>query len=109
MEHDFYCENVLNGKVFVNIEYETENILAFRHTHPTWSFHIVVIPKKHIRDLLEIEDGEIIKEIFEVIALLIKKHNLQKTNFKIVSNGGSFQDSKHIHFHLLSGEVIKKL
>lgn len=45
---DFYCKEALSGNTFVEIVAETDNILAFHHTKPHWSLHIIVIPKKHI-------------------------------------------------------------
>lgn len=103
---DFYCEFVLNNKIDVKKEIETNNVLAFHHTKPSWTTHIVVIPKNHIINLLEVTDFNLIAEIFETIQKLVIKYNLNQTNFRIVTNGGSFQDSKHLHFHLLSGEKI---
>lgn len=103
---DFYCEFVLNNKINVKKEIETNNILAFHHTKPSWTTHIVIVPKVHITNLLEVSDFSLISEIFETIQKLVIKYNLNQTNFRIVTNGGSFQDSKHLHFHLLSGEKI---
>ncbi len=105
---DFYCDFVLNNKIEVKKEIETENVLAYHHTRPFWTTHIVIIPKQHITELVEVKDFEIIKEIFEVVQQLVKKYNFHKTNFKILTNGGEFQDSRHLHFHLISGEPKDK-
>ena len=100
---DFYYDFVLKNKIEVTKEVETDNVLAYHHTRPFWTTHIVIIPKQHITELVEVEDFEIIKEIFEVIQQLVKKYKFNKTNFKILTNGGEFKDSKHLHFHLISG------
>ncbi len=34
-----------------------------------------------------------------------KEKGLAETNYKIITNSGSFQDSQHLHFHIVSGEV----
>jgi histidine triad (HIT) family protein len=104
--NDFYCDFVLNDKIKVKKEIETEKVLAFHHTNPSWTTHIVVIPKDHVAKLTEVKNLEIIREIFEVIQKLVEKHSLEDTNFKIITNGGDFQDSKHLHFHLLSGQPL---
>lgn len=49
-------------------------------------------------------DSELLIEIFDIIKEIITENKLEQANYKIVNNGGSFQDSKHLHFHLLSGE-----
>lgn len=104
--NDIYCEFILINKIKVEKEIETNNIVSFRHTKPSWTTHIVIVPKKHISNLLELTDFGLIAEIFEIIQNLVIKYDLNMTNFKIITNGGSFQDSKHLHFHLVSGEKI---
>ena len=101
--NDFYCENILSSKISVNKAMETDNILAFYHTRPSWTLHIVIVPKIHIINLVE-ANTETIKEIFDVAQELIKELRLNEENYKIIVNGGSFQDTQHLHFHLVSGE-----
>ena len=104
--NDFYCDFVLNNKIEVDKVEETDNVLAYHHTKPVWMTHIVVIPKEHVVRITDLNDLSIINEIFSVLQSIINKLKLDETNFKIVTNGGSFQDSKHLHFHLLSGEPL---
>lgn len=102
---DFYCENVFSGKIKVDVVKETDNVLAYHHTKPSWTSHIVIVPKKHVANLSE-ANPEIIKEIFEIAQGIIKEQGLNETNYKIIVNGGSFQESQHLHFHLVSGEKL---
>ena len=103
---DFYCDFVLNDKIEVKKEAETDSVLAFHHTKPNWTFHVVIIPKKHIRRLADLEDPSVIAEIFSVAKEIILKYELHESNYKIITNGGSFQDSQHLHFHLVSGKPV---
>jgi len=98
----------LNNKIKITKVKETNHILAFHHTRPSWTLHIVVVPKVHIPNLLELKEIDLIKEVFEVLREIIIELKLNETNYKIVTNGGTFQDSKHLHFHLLSGKPINK-
>ena len=100
---DFYCDYVLNNKISVKKVGETERVLAFYHTKPSWTIHIVIVTKQHVSSLVELPDFDLIKEIFRIAADIIKELRLTETNYKIITNGGAFQDSKHLHFHLLSG------
>ncbi len=54
-DFDFYCAEVLTGKTLVKKLYESENVLAFYHTKPSFEIHIVIIPKEHIHDLIHLE------------------------------------------------------
>ncbi|MCL5091034.1 MAG: HIT domain-containing protein [Patescibacteria group bacterium] len=105
--NDFYCDFVFSNKVQVKKVKETVNVLAFYHTNPSWTIHIVIVPKKHVASLMYLEDFDLIKEIFRIAKEIIQELKLDEANFKIITNGGSFQDSKHLHFHLVSGEKIK--
>ena len=107
--NDFYCDFVLNNKIEVKKETETDTILAFHHTKPNWNFHVVIIPKQHIKRLADIEDASIISEIFSIAKDIILKYKLHESNYKIITNGGAFQDSQHLHFHLVSGKPLTNL
>jgi histidine triad (HIT) family protein len=102
---DFYCENVFSGKVNVKKIKETDNVLAYYHTKPMYPLHIAIVPKEHILTLSEASD-ELINEIFRIAKEIIKDLKLEESSYKVVVNGGSFQDSKHLHFHLVSGEKL---
>lgn len=109
MSEDFYCEQVLSGKTAVEKVLETENVLAYHHTQPFWETHIVVIPKKHISSLLTLEesDAELFLELFEVIKQVAGKVTAEKGAARVLTNLGKYQESKHLHFHINSGEQIR--
>ena len=102
---DFYCDFVLNNKIKVEKIKETKNVLAFYHTKPNWTIHIVIVPKQHIVSFIDLDSMDLIKEIFQIAQDIIKEKGLSESNYKLITNGGSFQDSQHLHFHLVSGEV----
>jgi histidine triad (HIT) family protein len=109
MSEDFYCEEVLSGKIKVEIVLETENVLAYHHTEPFWESHIVVIPKKHISSLLtlEKEDEMLFLELFNVIRQVAAQIIKEKGAARVLTNLGDYQESKHLHFHVNSGKQIK--
>jgi histidine triad (HIT) family protein len=104
---DFYCDRVFSGKQKVERLFETENILAFYHTKPFWEHHIVVVPKLHISSLLALEDEQLILEVLSTVkraaAFLLDKTGA----VRVLTNLGEYQDSKHLHFHVISGRQIR--
>jgi histidine triad (HIT) family protein len=42
---DFYCSQIISGKVKIDVVFETERVIAFHHTNPYFEQHIVLIPK----------------------------------------------------------------
>ncbi|HHJ14093.1 MAG TPA: HIT domain-containing protein, partial [Gammaproteobacteria bacterium] len=67
MTEDFYCEQVLSGRIQVKKVLETERVLAYEHTRPYWPVHIVVIPKQHIASFLDLENDELLAELMDVV------------------------------------------
>lgn len=103
---DFYCDSVLSGRVPVVVVAETDRVFAFEHTRPTWQWHVVVIPKRHVARLIDVADPTLLAEILEVTAGIIRDRGLAETNYKLITNGGSYQSTPHLHFHLVSGSPL---
>ena len=76
--NDIYCDWILSGKLPVDVVAETEEVLAFHHSRPFWPVHLVVIPKAHTPSLVDLGDS------------------------------GEYQDSKHLHFHVCSGDPLRE-
>jgi histidine triad (HIT) family protein len=108
-ETDFYCAQVLSGQTKVEKILETEDVLAFYHTRPFYETHIVVIPKRHIGSLLTVEEADeaIFLELFKVIKTVAAKVTEEKAAARVLTNLGKYQESKHLHFHIISGEQIR--
>jgi histidine triad (HIT) family protein len=106
MMDDFYCDEVLSGRTPVTKVIETNNVLAFHHTRPHWLVHIVVIPKKHVASLIELqdEDDELVLELVSVIKQVATKVVSERGGCRVVTNIGRYQDSKHLHWHIGSDE-----
>lgn len=106
MTEDFYCEEVFSGKTPVNKVLETENVLAYHHTRPFWPVHIVVVPKQHVASVLEL-DNDLLIELFDVIKQVASMVYQETGAARVLTNLGEYQDSKHLHFHVNSGEQLR--
>ncbi len=108
MTEDFYCDEVLSGKTEIEKVLETDNVLAYYHTKPFWPVHIVAIPKEHISSLitLEEEDNELLLELLEVIRKVAAMVTEEQGACRVITNLGDYQDSKHLHWHIVSGEKL---
>ncbi|MFH1845532.1 MAG: HIT domain-containing protein [bacterium] len=108
MTDDFYCDEVLSGKVSVRIVHETEDVLAYHHTRPYWPVHIVVIPKRHVPSLVDLgtEDPAILTNLLGVIRDVADRVLAEYGACRVLTNLGRYQDSKHLHFHVCSGEPL---
>lgn len=103
---DFYCDEVFSGNTSVEKVLETENVLAYHHTRPCWPVHIVVVPKQHVSSVLEVND-DLLLELFGVIKQVAAKVYKETGAARVLTNLGEYQDSKHLHFHVNSGDPFK--
>jgi histidine triad (HIT) family protein len=109
MTNDFYCDEVLSGGTPVRKVSETDNVLAFHHTRPFYPVHIVVIPKRHIESLLSLDKDydnlllELIAMIRQVAAQILEERGA----CRVSTNLGEYQESKHLHWHLVFGQPLK--
>ena len=81
--------------------HEDEDVMAFPDINPMKPVHILVVPKKHIKEFTEVDDVMLYGKIAQVITKLAGQHNLTNFGYKIVVNGGGAQVVDHLHFHLL--------
>ena len=104
-----FCK-IINKEIPANIVYEDNEILAFKDINPQAPVHIVVIPKKHIAKITEIEkqDEAVIGKIYSVINQIAEKQGIAEDGFRVIINCGENggQEVKHIHFHLLGGTKL---
>ncbi len=106
MSDDFYCDEVLSGKTSVRVVHETERVLAYHHTRPFWPVHIVVIPKEHVPSLIDLgaADDDLLHELLAVVRKVAADVNAERGAARVLTNLGRYQDSKHLHFHVNSGD-----
>ena len=104
-----FCK-IINKEIPSSIVYEDDEIIAFRDIHPVTPVHILVIPKKHITSLanLEKEDEAVVGKIYGVINKIAKQEGILEKGFRVIVNCGEDggQEVQHLHFHLLGGKKL---
>lgn len=109
MTDDFYCDEALSGRTPVEVVAETDDVLAFHHTRPFWSVHIVVIPKAHVPSLTNLGafGEETVHKVLAVVRRVAATVEAEHGACRVLTNLGAYQDSKHLHFHVNSGEPLR--
>ncbi len=109
MSDCIFCK-IVNKEITTELIYEDEEIIAFNDINPQAPIHILVIPKKHISSLVDLneEDENLIGKIFGVINKIAKKEGIDKNGFRVIMNCGedAGQEVKHLHFHILAGKKL---
>lgn len=103
-----FCK-IIAGEIPSTKVFENEYVLAFKDIAPQAPFHVVIIPKQHIKSAAEITDknSELVAKVFEAAAVIAKENGL-KNGFRIVNNCGTDggQTVEHLHFHMLAGRLL---
>lgn len=75
--------------------------MVFSDISPMKPIHLLIVPKKHIRDFVDVEDVVLFQKIATIIQRMVKKEGLVDKGYRIVVNGGGAQIVGHLHFHLM--------
>jgi histidine triad (HIT) family protein len=83
---------------------ETETLLAFHHPSPSYPVHILLLPKQAYRSLLELPTGDssFQRDLFDAVQSLVREYHLEQAGYRLIANGGAYQELPILHFHLVS-------
>src|SRR5574341_457896 len=81
---------------------ETETLLAFHHPKPSYKFHVLLMPKQSVRSLKDFDpkDSVFLNDLYFAVQSLVDEFHL--TAYRLIVNGGEYQDFPQLHFHLVS-------
>lgn len=101
-----FCK-IITGDIPAEKVYEDEEFLGFKDIAPKAPVHILVIPKKHIASLEELqeEDALLMGRLQLVLQKIARDQGLTGSGYRIINNCGrdAGQVVFHIHYHLLGG------
>jgi histidine triad (HIT) family protein len=102
MRRDWYCEDVLSGKIEIRKVWEDEHVLAFHHPIPQSEIHVVVIPKKHIPSILDPQaaDGALLTSMVLAVQEVARTLELDKHGFFVRLNSSTEGVTPHMHCHI---------
>ena len=102
VRRDWYCEDVLSGKLEIKKVWEDERVLAFHHPRPQAEIHVVVISKNHIPSLLDplALDGLLLSSMIQAIQVVARELGLDKVGFYVRANAAGPGVTPHMHWHI---------
>ncbi len=100
---------IIDGELPCDKVFENERIIAFNDIYPQAPVHILIVPKKELKNISEIgpEDGPLLIEIIQVANDLAKKFKLEE-GYRLLTNNGPLagQSVFQLHFHLIGGSHL---
>ena len=102
-KRDWYCEDVLSGKMTVEVVHQDDRVMAFHHPDPAAPIHVVVIPKAHVAGLLapEATDPELMRSVMTAVQEVARIMGLKSRGFFIRSNAATPDVTPHMHWHVM--------
>ncbi|MRH87555.1 HIT domain-containing protein [Nocardia sp. SYP-A9097] len=108
MEPDWYCTEVIPRLIDVDVVVETDHVLAFRPPIPGFGTeHVIVVPKEHVRFLLELEPdlgAQLLTVVQEVAEQVVAEYG----GCQVLTNLGDEQHNRHLHLHVAAGAGLAR-
>ena len=105
-----FCK-IIKGDIPCSKVYEDDNVLAFDDIQPMAPVHVIIIPKKHIATLMDIDakNIDVVGNLISAAQKVARIKNINDRGFRTVINcnaeGG--QVVFHLHMHLLGGRKLQ--
>ena len=107
---DNIFNKIINKEIKADIVFENDKVIAFKDINPAAPIHLLIIPKKNIKTINDIEenDKELIGELFLAAKKIAKDYNIDKNGYRLIfnCNDDAGQTIFHIHMHLLAGRKL---
>ena len=104
-----FCK-IVAGEIPADIIYESDTAIAFRDINPQAPTHFLVIPRKHIATIndIEPEDIAIIGSLYTAAKEIAAAEGIAEDGYRAVMNcgEGAGQTVFHIHLHVLGGRPL---
>ena len=105
-----FCE-IANGRIPAGIVFQDEETAAFKDLNPQAPVHVLVVPRRHISSVNELEAGDAgtVGKLFLAAKKVAADLDVAESGYRLVMNCGrdAGQTVDHIHLHLLGGRAMK--
>jgi histidine triad (HIT) family protein len=96
-----FCR-IVAGKLPATVVYEDDHVMAINDVFPRAPFHVLVVPRKHVARLSDLEDEPLGGRLLQAVRRVARQGGVGD-NFRLVLNNGdqAGQAVGHLHFHVL--------
>jgi len=104
-----FCR-IVNREIPASIVYEDDRVLAFNDIDPQAPTHVLIVPKRHVASLNDLQPGDdaMVGELVRRAAAIAGERGIAAGGYRTVfnTNRGAGQTVFHIHLHLLGGRSM---
>jgi len=98
MQDCVFCK-IRDKEIPKEFMYEDEDVMVFSDIAPIKPIHLLVIPKKHVEDFLDV-DPVLFGKLARVVKNTVLKEGLDGKGYRLTVNGGGAQLVNHLHIHI---------
>ncbi|AEI42660.1 histidine triad nucleotide-binding protein [Paenibacillus mucilaginosus] len=107
-----FCK-IVEGTIPSKKVFENEQVVAFHDIQPAAPVHILIIPKKHMASMNDVQEGDwaLLGEVQRAAQTIAREQGVAESGYRLVNNCGkdAGQVVFHLHYHLLGGENLGPL
>ena len=111
MSDCLFCR-IIAGEIPSTKVYEDDQVYAFRDINPQAPVHVLIVPKKHMKNILELaaDDTGAAEAVTRAIKTIAAQEGVAESGFRVITNSGKdgCQSVEHLHFHLLGGKQLSE-
>ncbi len=106
MSDCLFCR-IIAGEIPGDVVYENDKVFAFRDINPQAPVHVLIVPKKHMANILEC-DADTAAALTDAVRVIAEQEGVAESGFRVISNCGrdGAQSVNHLHVHLLGGRAL---
>ncbi|MBW3537932.1 HIT domain-containing protein [Candidatus Parcubacteria bacterium] len=102
MENCLFC-SIANGDPD-KLVWQNDTAAAFNDIHPKAPVHVLVVPKRHVEKLDDLDDAELAGQLLMAVRQAAEAAGVKGAYRVMVNNGApAGQVVEHLHFHILGG------
>ena len=109
MSNCLFCR-IVAGEIPAKLAYEDDDVLAFHDINPQAPLHVLIIPRKHLAMINDIqpEDAALVGKLTLAAKKIAADVGYAEDGYRVVMNCGANagQSVFHIHLHLLAGRAL---
>lgn len=100
MNDCIFCK-IRDREIPKEFTYEDDEIMVFPDISPVKPIHLLIIPKRHVKDFKDMKNKELIYKLWKTVGLMAVETGLANKGYRLIINGGGAQVIDHLHIHLV--------
>lgn len=110
MSDCIFCK-IVRGEMEADVVYSDDQVVAFRDINPQAPVHVLVVPRRHLDSIMNLDDGDegLILSLFKAVRKVAEQEGIADRGVRVVTNvrEEAGQSVFHLHFHVLGGRRMQ--